>query len=191
MKKALVLICITMTMLLFQSCLTLKKSQYKSFQLAMIEKNDLTLDRLKKLQFYSSGYFVTLRRELITSESKILTGKIVSLSGRYYEEIVLEPSTPGIAVDYDENKHILYISYEEGYYFEYGLDPFITPTPFCLRAYGEDGKKVMYGTKGLKYEYDIIVSASAHFWDDLRIRVEALRDVEGETRKIGGRKISD
>lgn len=75
-------------------------------------QHGLTKDDLKNLQWYVS-HRVTLRREL-ESGARQVTGnhKLLVMSGKTIEEVVIEELTPGIAVDVGEGS--IAVSFEEG-----------------------------------------------------------------------------
>lgn len=75
-------------------------------------EHNLSKDDLKNLQFYISTK-VTLRREL-ESGGKQITGshKLVLVSGKVIEEVVVEEKTPGIAIDVRDRA--LEVSFEPG-----------------------------------------------------------------------------
>jgi hypothetical protein len=75
-------------------------------------QHQLTPADLKNLQFYLS-HRVTLRREL-DSGSRQITGnhRLLLVSGKTIEEVVVEEHTPGIAVTVDDSA--LSVSFEQG-----------------------------------------------------------------------------
>lgn len=75
-------------------------------------QHGLTKDDLKNLQWYVS-HRVTLRREL-ESGARQVTGshKLLVMSGKTIEEVVIEELTPGIAVDVGDGS--IAVSFEEG-----------------------------------------------------------------------------
>jgi hypothetical protein len=84
------------------------------------EQNRLTDDEIKNLQFYVS-HKVTLRREL-ESGGRQITGshKLLLVSGKSIEEVVVEPKTPGIAVAVKET--VIGISFEQGTSFDFVVE---------------------------------------------------------------------
>src|SRR5262245_25659746 len=66
-------------------------------------ENNLSVEEIKNLQFYVS-HRITLRREL-ESGGRQITGshKLLVVSGKTIEEVVIEEKTPGIAVAVSEN----------------------------------------------------------------------------------------
>lgn len=75
-------------------------------------ENNLTVEEIKNLQFYVS-HRITLRREL-ESGGRQITGshKLVVVSGKTIEEVVIEEKTPGIAVAVGPNA--ISVSFEQG-----------------------------------------------------------------------------
>src|SRR5262245_56225138 len=76
------------------------------------DQNSLKTQDLKNLQFYLSNR-VVLRRE-VSSGGREITGshKLLVISGKTIEEVVIEAGTPGIAVGAGEGT--LAISFEPG-----------------------------------------------------------------------------
>jgi len=83
----------------------------------------LNEDDLKKVQFYNSSRIV-LYRELGKNITKVESGNIEYVNGGYYEQVIINPRTPGVLVKSDEGKK-LSISFEEGpgRTIMFGLDP--------------------------------------------------------------------
>lgn len=75
-------------------------------------ENNLTVEEIKNLQFYVS-HRITLRREL-ESGGRQVTGshKLLVVSGKNIEEVVIEEKTPGIAVAVGDNA--ISVSFEQG-----------------------------------------------------------------------------
>ena len=75
-------------------------------------ENNLTVEEIKNLQFYVS-HRITLRREL-ESGGRQITGshKLLVVSGKTIEEVVIEEHTPGIAVAVGDNG--ISVSFEQG-----------------------------------------------------------------------------
>ena len=75
-------------------------------------QHGLTNDDLKNLQFYVS-HKVTLRRELSSDDKQVTAShKLLLLSGRTNEEVVVEEKTPGVATEVGDR--YLSISFETG-----------------------------------------------------------------------------
>jgi hypothetical protein len=74
--------------------------------------NNLTNDDVKNLQFYTS-HKITMRREVESGGSQV-TGnhKLVVVSGKTIEEVVVEEKTPGVAVTVGDRT--ISISFEPG-----------------------------------------------------------------------------
>jgi hypothetical protein len=75
-------------------------------------ENNLTVEEVKNLQFYVS-HRITLRREL-ESGGRQITGshKLLVVSGKTIEEVVIEEKTPGIAVAVGDAA--ISVSFEQG-----------------------------------------------------------------------------
>lgn len=75
-------------------------------------ENNLTTEEIKNLQFYVS-HRITLRREL-ESGGRQITGshKLLVVSGKTIEEVVIEEKTPGIAVAVGDSA--ISVSFEQG-----------------------------------------------------------------------------
>ncbi|EYF00664.1 hypothetical protein [Chondromyces apiculatus] len=76
-------------------------------------QHNLTSKDLKNLQFYIS-HEVTLRRELESGGSQVTPGhKLLLLSGKSIEEVVIEKHTPGVATEVSDRA--LAVSFEAGF----------------------------------------------------------------------------
>jgi hypothetical protein len=75
-------------------------------------QHNLSNDDIKNLQFYVS-HTMTLRRELESGGSQVTAShKLLLVSGKTIEEVVIEEHTPGVAVDVKGNA--LAVSFEPG-----------------------------------------------------------------------------
>ncbi|WP_272418154.1 DNA-directed RNA polymerase [Polyangium jinanense] len=75
-------------------------------------EHGLTDDEVKNLQFYSS-HGITLRREIESGGRKITPGhKLLLISGKQIEEVVIPAKTPGVAVKV--GPRALAVSFEPG-----------------------------------------------------------------------------
>jgi hypothetical protein len=85
---------------------------YVAFTQEIRDQHNLTEPELKNLQFYVS-HKVTMRRQL-ESGGKQITGthKLILVSGKTVEEVVVEAKTPGVVLSVDE--HSLTVSFEQG-----------------------------------------------------------------------------
>jgi hypothetical protein len=66
---------------------------------------------LKQIQYYNNIQ-VTLKRELTSGKTKVESGKVKLEDGRYIHYIFLNPLTPGVCKNINDNK--LSIAFEEG-----------------------------------------------------------------------------
>jgi hypothetical protein len=85
---------------------------YVAFTHEIRDQHNLSEPELKNLQFYVS-HKITLRRQL-ESGGKQITGthKLVLVSGKTVEEVVVEEKTPGVVLEVDD--HSLTVSFEQG-----------------------------------------------------------------------------
>src|SRR6187431_58926 len=76
---------------------------YVAFTQEIRDQHSLTEPELKNLQFYVS-HKVTMRRQL-ESGGKQITGthKLILVSGKTVEEVVVEAKTPGVVLAVDEH----------------------------------------------------------------------------------------
>lgn len=75
-------------------------------------QHNLSNEDLKNLQFYIS-HTVTLRRELESGGSQVTPGhKLLLVSGKTIEEVVIEEHTPGVVVEVRDR--LLAVSFEPG-----------------------------------------------------------------------------
>ncbi|HSN98429.1 MAG TPA: hypothetical protein VLS89_09025 [Candidatus Nanopelagicales bacterium] len=91
-------------------------------------QHNLSDKDLRNLQFYVS-HRITLRRELESGGSQVTPGhKLLLVSGKTIEEVVIEEHTPGVAVDV--RNRTLAVSFEPGsaMFFSAAADPG-TPEP--------------------------------------------------------------
>ncbi|HEY4121950.1 MAG TPA: DNA-directed RNA polymerase [Byssovorax sp.] len=87
-------------------------ASYVPFTHELRDRHNLSSADLKNLQFYVSTK-VTLRRE-VESGSREITGnhKLLLVSGKQIEEVVLEEKTPGVALEVGSNR--ILVSFERG-----------------------------------------------------------------------------
>lgn len=74
-----------------------------------LNDNDLNV---ADVQFYNSKKLI-LKRNLNYDETKIARGEIKLENGQYIEEIIIPKNTPGVAVDYSNNR--VDIAFEQGF----------------------------------------------------------------------------
>src|SRR4051812_45154445 len=87
-------------------------SSYVPFTQELRTANNLSKDDLKNLQFYTSQR-ITLRREVDSGGSQVTgTHKLVVLSGKTIEEVLIEEKTPGVVVAVGDRT--LAVSFEPG-----------------------------------------------------------------------------
>jgi hypothetical protein len=107
MKARLVLLAALALSLLTNAC-----SRLVPFTHELRVQHDLKPEDIKNLQFYVSNR-ITLRRELETGGRRVTGGhKLLLLSGKTIEEVVVSEGTPGVAVSVDEAT--IAISFEPG-----------------------------------------------------------------------------
>jgi hypothetical protein len=79
----------------------------------------LSDDEVRNLQFYVS-HTITLRRELSATDRQVTGGhKLVLTSGKVIEEVVIEESTPGVAVAV--GREAIAVSFDVGSQLEFAL----------------------------------------------------------------------
>jgi hypothetical protein len=107
LTRALALFAVAVSLLFGTGC-----AAYVPFTQEIRDQHHLTKDDLKNLQFYTSSR-ITLRRE-IESGGKAITGthKLVVVSGKTIEEVVIEEKTPGVAIDVTDGG--IAVSFEPG-----------------------------------------------------------------------------
>lgn len=93
---------VTLSGLLALGALSTGCASYVPFTEELRTANDLREPELRNLQFYTSSE-VTLRREATSTGRQITPGhKLVLLSGKSVEEVVLEEHTPGVVKKFGE-----------------------------------------------------------------------------------------
>lgn len=67
---------------------------------------------IQELQFYNSAP-ITLKRQIDSSEIKVVSGVVKYENGKYIEEIIIKGKTPGIC-DEIKDEHRIKVSFEDG-----------------------------------------------------------------------------
>jgi hypothetical protein len=85
---------------------------YKSFTQELRMEHALAPKDLERLQFYTSDS-ITLRREVASGQRRVTEGhKLIVISGKSIEEVVIPAKTPGIVVGVEDGA--LLVSFEQG-----------------------------------------------------------------------------
>jgi hypothetical protein len=63
-----------------------------------LREHKLSAEELKKLQYYTDGPII-FSRVMTSAGQQIAGGRLIAVSGRSYEIVVIERGTPGIATD--------------------------------------------------------------------------------------------
>ena len=149
-------------------------------------KNDFTDDELKKIQFYLSERLV-LRRELGSSSSQIIGGKVKMIDGRRTEEIVIPKGTPGVVI-YAPSSDRLAVSFEAGEnapYLVFGPNPRMRGR-YALRArnWNRSTGEVQYGGEFFTVNYN---SSFTY----LLVNMKKIRSNDVKRRKVDGRTLDN
>jgi len=76
---------------------------------------------LKQIQYYNSET-ITLRRQLNSNETGIVSGKIKVVDGQEVEEIIIKKGTPGVVTALPDNKMAISFELGDDYYLTFGID---------------------------------------------------------------------
>jgi len=71
-----------------------------------LKQHNISGDSLKGLQYYSD-YTITLVRLVTPADERLASGKLVIVSGRNYEIVVVQSRTPGIATSASESEGVV------------------------------------------------------------------------------------
>ena len=152
-----IILCLSL-MTLFSSCVTLTP-----FTETIRQKNNLSLQDLKSVQFYTS-HDILLNREISGSKNQIISGKIKTVNNRQIEEVFIREYTACVIVDTTKNGRIkLSFSDNDEKSLTFGLTQ--NNSKYVLLAESWNGKEgvVHYGnetfiTKGFSYESCLLVN---------------------------------
>lgn len=142
----------------------------------------LSKDQLKYVQFFTSGPII-LFREVNNNTTQVIRGEIKMHNGKQYEQIVIEPNTPGVVLN--SNPERLGISFEKGTdrYLVFGRNP-KQSNAYTILA--KDWKNsigtVEYDGKEFKVNTE---SASVH----LIVNIKRKKDLNASTRTAKGRTV--
>lgn len=152
------LIIFLLSITLFSSCKTLTP-----FTETIRQKNNLSLEDLKNVQFYTSND-ILLTREMNGSQNKVISGKIKTINNKQIEEIFIPFNTPGLVVDTTKNGRIkVSFSDSDEKSLTFGTTP--NSSRYVILAESWSGKEgtVHYGsdtykTTGLSYDACLLVN---------------------------------
>jgi len=152
-------------LIIFLSLITILSSckTLTPFTETIRQKNNLTLQDLKNIQFYTSND-ILLNREINGSKNQIISGRIKTVNNRQIEEILIPINTSCLVVDTAKNGSIkLSFSDNEEKSLTFGVNQ--NTTRYVLLAESWNGKEgtVHYGsdtyiTKGFSYDTYLLVN---------------------------------
>lgn len=117
-------------MVVMASCST-PKTYFTSQIRKRVENNGIPLT---KLQYYID-HDVELRRELIKGETKVSSGKVKFVDGKYLNIIVLKKNTPGVCTSSYPDKMSISFEMGDGKFLNFGKTKMATPTdPYRILA---------------------------------------------------------
>jgi hypothetical protein len=139
---------------------------------------------LRQIQFYVSNDIV-LNRQLNSSETEIVSGKIKTINGKQVEQIIIKSGTPGILTTQPDNRRMA-ISFEidDSYYLTFGAYENRGGKYYLMLKEVQNNKmaKVSYVNK----EFYISPSSLEAF---LQVNMKKILKEERKQRVAGGRKI--
>lgn len=152
-------------LIIFLSLITILSSckTLTPFTETIRQKNNLTLQDLKNIQFYTSND-ILLNREINGSKNQIISGRIKTVNNRQIEEIFIPINTACLVVDTSKNGSIkLSFSDNDEKSLTFGVTQ--NTSRYVLLAESWNGKEgtVHYGsdiyiTKGLSYDACLLVN---------------------------------
>ena len=155
MKQIIIFI---LSVVFLSSCKTLTP-----FTESIRQKNNLSLEDLKNVQFYTSND-ILLTREISGSQNQIISGKIKTINNKQIEEIFIPFNTPGLVVDTTKNGRIK-VSFSDSDAKSLTFGTTSNSSRYVVLAESWTGKEgtVHYGsdtykTRGLSYDVCLLVN---------------------------------
>jgi len=165
------------TIVIFSSCKTLTP-----FTETIRQKNNLSLQDLKSVQFYTSQD-ILLNREISNSKNQIISGKIKVENNRQIEEILIPHGTPCLVVDTTKNGRIkLSFSQNDEKSLTFGLTP--NSPRYVLLAEKWNGKEgdVHYGS-------DVYITKGFSYNANLEVNMKDILKIKRKYKREKGRKL--
>lgn len=152
------IIIILLSVVFLSSCKTLVP-----FTETIRQKNNLSLNDLRRIQFYTSQD-ITLNREVSGSKNQVISGKIKTINNKQIEEIYIPYKTPCLVVDTTKNGRVK-VSFSESDEKSLTFGTTTNTSRYVILAEYWNGKEgsVHYGsdifqTKGLSYDACLLVN---------------------------------
>jgi hypothetical protein len=156
------------------------------FTQSLREEYDFTQDEIKNLQYYVSST-ITLQRKLTTGERQITQNHQLRVKkGKYIEEVIVEPRTPGICTDVGDDW--LSISFEEGSFLDFGavVNDVLTSGPYNIYAESWNGDIGTLDFNGKQFQ---AIKNSQN--SSLMIDKESLSEVVQKRKVLPGRRLKN
>lgn len=175
-------------LVLFAAAFTLSSCGPKltPFTQKLYDQNDWSEDELKKVQFYLSDD-VKLLRQNVEDSTKIEKGEIQIMGGREVEEVLIRKGTPGVLLFLPKENRFAISFEEEGdeRYLVFGPSPKMGGRYVLLaREWRKKRGIVTYEDKEYAVDFESAYS-------NLMVDLKKIRKFTVDTRKAGGRKITE
>ena len=151
------------------------------FTQSLRNEHNLTPMEIKKLQFYVSDP-IHLNQSLSSDQTEVVRGKLVTKSGKFVEEIIVNKGTPGVAVKVEAQ--LLRISFEEKTSMAFVQGLAVDPDKFFLLL-----EKDLEGRDAVKFAGSWYVPRENAALAHLLIAKGNLSDVVSKRRVLPGRRI--
>lgn len=143
-----------------------------------------TPDELHRLQYYVSEEAVLRKLDDAKPFREVKQGTLFTKSERRVDDVILRKDTPGILVDFEENKpYELSISFEQGTSFPFGAQ---RGSKYSLKGRDALGRRRPFVYKGTSY-FLTNEGKDVH----LLIRKEDLAKLIQQKKVLPGRKVGD